>query len=115
MKMLNRSVVMVRPKQPFLDWAAQANGSGESPDRDDERIVYLIPEYDDEQEAWELLEEVYEEIFESELYGWNTDESAWPQQRDFAMFQQWFDIELNSIVEDLCGYELVDEDKFDEG
>jgi hypothetical protein len=113
--MLNRSVVMVRPKQPFLDWAAQVNGADGPPDRDDERIVYLIPEYDDEQEAWELLEEVYEEIFESELYGWHTEESSWPQQRDFAMFQQWFDIELNSIVEDLCGYELVDEDEIDEG
>ena len=113
--MLNRSAVMVRPKQPFLDWAAQTNGSDSRPDRDDERVVYLIPEYDDEQEAWELVEEVYAEIFESELYGWHTDESAWLQQRDFAMVRQWFDIELNSSVEDLCGYELVDEDEFDEG
>jgi hypothetical protein len=108
--MLNRSTVMVRPKQPYLDWAAQVDDSGVVPDPADERTVYLIPEYDDDDQAWELLEEIYPEIFENELYGWHTDEDAWPQERSFAMFQEWFEIELNSIVEDLCGYEIVDDE-----
>jgi len=111
--MLNRSAVIVRPKQPYLDWAAQLDDSAILPDPEDERTVYLIPEYDDEDHAWELLEELYEEIFENELYGWHTDESAWPENRDFAMFQEWFEIELNSVVEDLCGDEIVDDDDFD--
>jgi len=108
--MLNRSTVMVRPKQPYLDWAAQVDDSDVVPDPGDERTVYLIPEYDDEDQAWELLEEIYPEIFENELYGWHTDEDAWPQERSFTMFQEWFEIELNSIVEDLCGYEIVDDE-----
>ena len=112
--MLNRSAVMVRPRQPYLDWAAQLDGdSGVIPGPDDERTVYLIPEYDEEDDAWEILEEIYAEIFESELYGLHTDESRWPQQRDFAMFKEWFEIELNSIVEDLCGYEISDDDDLD--
>jgi hypothetical protein len=108
--MLNRSTVMVRPKQPYLDWAAQVDDSGDAPDPADERTVYLIPEYDDEDHAWELLEEIYPEIFENELYGWHTDEDAWPQERSFAMFQEWFEIELNPIVEDLCAYEILDDE-----
>jgi len=27
------------------------------------------------------------------------------------MFQDWFSIELHSIVEDLCDYEILDEDE----
>ncbi len=111
--MLNRSTVMVRPKQPYLDWAARLDDSGVLPDPDDERTVYLIPEYDDEDSAWEILEEIYLEIFERELEGWDEDESTWPQERTFAMFQEWFDIEVNSLVEDLCGYELIDDDEME--
>ncbi len=43
-------------------------------------------------------------IFENELYGWHTDEAAWPKGRDFAMFKKWFEIELHSVVEDLCDF-----------
>jgi hypothetical protein len=60
--------------------------------------------------TWETLERVHSAIFENELYGWHTEEAAWPQGRDFAMFKAWFSIELHSVVEDLCDYEVVDED-----
>jgi hypothetical protein len=112
--MLNRSAVMVRPKQPYLDWAAQLDDSDAIPDPHDQRIVYLIPECDDDDSLWEILEEVYPEIFETELYGYHTDEGAWPQQRDFAMFKEWFEVELSSIVEDLCDYEIFGDEDGDE-
>jgi hypothetical protein len=108
--MLNRGVVIVRPKQPYLDWAAGLDDSGLVPDPSDEQTVYLIPSYGDDEEAWEILGSVYRAIFENELYGWHTDEAAWPQGRDLAMFKAWFGIELHSTVEDLCDYEIVDED-----
>lgn len=106
--MLNRGVVIVRPNQPYLDWAAGLDDSGIVPDPNNEQTVYLVPSYDDDDEAWEILEEVYSEIFENELYGWHTDEGAWPKDRDFEMFKQWFKIELHSVVEDLCDYEISD-------
>src|SRR5215475_11694737 len=80
------------------------------PDPNAEQTVYLIPSYGDDEEAWEILERVHPMIFENELYGWHTDEAAWPQGRDFGMFKAWFEIELHSVVEDLCDYEIVDED-----
>jgi len=111
--MLNRAAVTVRPKQPFIDWVASVDDAGLTPDEDDEATVYLVPAYTDEDEAWEVLEEVYESIFEAELYGWHDDEAAWPQERDFETFQAWFEIELHAIVEDLCDYEIAEEE--DEG
>ena len=33
--------------------------------------------------------------------------------RNFAMFKDWFEIELHSVVEDLCDVEIVDEDDED--
>lgn len=63
-----------------------------------------------DEDAWEILEEFYEEIFPNELGGWHTDPEAWPQNRTFEMFQQWFHVEFHSVVEDLCDDELFDED-----
>jgi hypothetical protein len=85
--MLNRGVVIVRPKRPYLDWAAGLDDSGIVPDPNDEQTVYLIPSYDDDEEAYEILENVHAAIFENELYGWHTDDAAWPKGRDFSMFK----------------------------
>ena len=52
----------------------------------------------------------YVEIFERELDGWHTDPSAWPQKRDFKTFQEWFSIDLHSVIEDLMDDVLVDDD-----
>ena len=109
--MINRGVVIVRPGKPFLDWAAQLDDSGVLPDPTGEQTVYLVASFEDDDEAWALLEEIYPTIFENELYGWHTDDAAWPHERTFAMFRAWFTIELHSVVEDLCSYEVVDEDQ----
>jgi hypothetical protein len=80
------------------------------PEAAGEQTVYLIPGFDDEGEAWEILERIYDEIFERELYGWHTVRSDWPQDRTLDTFCEWFDIELHSVVEDLCDWDLLDED-----
>ena len=108
--MLNRGALIVRPKQPYLDWAATLDDAGLVPDVTGEQTVYLIPGFEDDDEAERILKEVYAKIFERELDGWHTDEAAWPQNRTLAMFKKWFHVELHSIVEDLCGYELADDE-----
>ena len=40
-------------------------------------------------------------IFCRELEGWHTDEEAWPQDRSFKVFKQWFDIQHYEIVTDV--------------
>ena len=108
--MINRGSVLVRPKQAYIDWAAQLDDTGVVPGAENERTVYLIPEYNDDFEAMEILAEGFDMIFQLELGGWHADEDKWPGNRTFAMFREWFSIEFNSVVEDLCKYELTDED-----
>jgi len=108
--MINRSSVIVRPKQPYIDWAAQLDDSGVTPDANAEKTIYLIPEYGDDVEAMEILSRCFDIIFEAELDGWHTDKSAWPKDRTFAMFRDWFEFEFHSLVEDLCSYEITYDD-----
>ncbi len=108
--MLNRSALIVRPRQPYLDWAAGLDDSGLVPDPSDEQTVYLIPSIDGDQDAQQILTKVYAEVFERELDGWHTDETAWPKNRTLRMFKEWFQIEVHSVVEDLCSYELSDDE-----
>ena len=100
----------MRPREPFLGWAAQLDDSGVVPNIEGEQTVYLVPEFEDDHEAQIMLKRVFAEIFERELFGWHTDESAWPTNRTFAMFKKWFSIELHSCVEDICGYDLTDDE-----
>ena len=64
--MLNRGVLIVRPKQPYLDWAADLDDSGLVPDPDEEKTIYLIPSFENDDEAWEIVEDIYAEVFERE-------------------------------------------------
>jgi len=108
--MINRGSIIVRPKQPYMDWAAQLDDSEILPDIEGEQTIYLIPDFDDDIEATEILAKCFDIIFEAELNGWHTDESAWPKNRTFAMFREWFDFKFHSVVEDLCDYDITDDE-----
>ena len=108
--MLNRSAVIVRPGRNYIDWAASLGDTGMLPSVDGEHTVYLIPEYDDDLDALEALSNCYGAIFELELAGWHPDEVQWPRNRTFAMFRDWFVIEFHSVVKDLCGHPVVDDE-----
>lgn len=109
-QVLNRAAIIVRPDKPFVDWARALDDSGILPDPDDEQTVYLVPGFNDEEEAQSILKKSFSLIFEDELFGWSNDESSWPGDRSYAVFRKWFKVEMHSVVEDLCGYELIDED-----
>lgn len=107
--MLNRSVLILRPAEPFLAWARALDSSDLAPDPSGEQTVYLIPEYATDQDAEQFLRVAHRELFERQLDEWHTDETAWPADRSWAAFKEWFDIELHSVVEDLVARELVDD------
>ena len=107
--MINRSAVIVRPKDPYIEWAKNLDDSGILPESQGERTVYLIPEYEDDVEAMSVLGACYDFVFQAELEGWCTDESTWPKNRTFKMFREWFNFEFHSVVEDICGYEIADD------
>ena len=75
---------------------------------DDARaVIYLLPEYDTEEEAHGYLREYSSEIFEKQLDGWYRVPSARPFDRTFDTFIRWFDCSFHSVLVDLCDDPLM--------
>jgi hypothetical protein len=72
-----------------------------------ECAVYLIPQYWSEDEAWEILGDFCQLIFEQELEGWCLDIGLWPSNRDdLPTFRKWFDVEFAGPVVDTWEHPL---------
>jgi len=101
--MLNRSAVVVSPKQPFVAWLKSVEEL-QLPDVTLAQLgktLYLVPDWDDPADAEKVLQRVYDDIFCRELEAWYTDETAWPSNRTFKLFEQWFDIVHFDLVQDV--------------
>jgi hypothetical protein len=110
--MLNRSAIVVKPRQPFLDWLHTADPTSRRLTLGDlvrEPTIYLIPECDTEEDVHQVLCELCEEIFVEQLAGWFRDEGSWPQDRSFEVFCLWFDFQHHSMLVDLSDEPLIDE------
>jgi hypothetical protein len=109
MDSLNRSVIMVKPKLPYIEWANSLDDDGPKLNIEkpfDEYTIYLVDEVVYQSDFEKVLKKHYMEIFEYELFSWHTDEEDWPQERDLRTFRKWFSVESHSLVIDLCNYAL---------
>jgi hypothetical protein len=112
--MLNRSVLTLRAKQPFLDWLRSlpdpVSDEVTLETLSEDNTAYLTPDHEDNDERDEILEQAFGLIFEDQLAGWWTEEEAWPEDRSLATFLAWFDVAWHSLVEDLVDGPLIDDD-----
>ncbi|MDO5059131.1 MAG: hypothetical protein Q4D82_04210 [Neisseria sp.] len=104
MYFVDRSAVVVKPTQKFLDWLKSTDEN--APELTLEQIrtnctVFLVPEFDSPEEVVAYFDERYEAIFESELAGWEEDVNKWPKARGLQEFWEFFDIEINDMVLDM--------------
>lgn len=108
--MINRSILIVRAKEPFVHWLKSLPDPFDISleEINEDSTAYLLPDYSYDNEQDEILARFYEVIFEEQLDGWWTEESDWPPKRDFAMFSKWFDVEFHSLVIDLVDAPLED-------
>ena len=106
MAVVNRCAVAVAPRRPMLDWSRPFMTREDMESLGDEQSLYLLPIWDDEGERQQRLEERWSAIFEAELDLWCRDRQLWPAPRDFAMFQDWFELRFFPLVEDLGGEPL---------
>lgn len=106
---INRGVVVVRPREPYVAWVNSV-GDDDVPlklqELRAEPDAFLIPEFDTRDESLEWLEEGCGLIFEMQLDAWETDEQRWPQDRSWSVFQEWFDVEFIEIAWDLVAEPL---------
>lgn len=106
---LNRSAIVVRPAQPFLDWLHEADSTSARIGLQDlrhEPTVYLLPETNSSSDFERVIRKSFDTIFTAELEGWLQDESAWPAKRTLGMFRAWFETSIHSMLIDLADTDL---------
>ncbi len=95
-----RSAIIIKPKQPFLDWLVKLDPEDNNPSFLKDNNVYLIPMFDETIEVENWLKKNYDRIFSDQMNNWYTDESVWVQNRTFKMFNNWFDYSLHTMIFD---------------
>lgn len=114
--MLNRAVLILRFKQPFVDWI---NAADPNPthvvtlaDVGDESTAYLV-DVEDEQDFEKWFERNGAGLFEEELNSWYTDPDLWPRDRSAAQFKRLCTFELHTVVRDTGGPAILDDEEKD--
>jgi len=103
MKAINRSVFVVRFREPYVTWATSFNEEAAACAQwlCDYVSVYLAPEDPTGRHETPPLKDFFPRIFEHELGAWRADESLWPEDRSYSVFCEWFDVTGQSMVWDL--------------
>jgi hypothetical protein len=104
MRTVNRAAFIVRPREPYLEWAANVDDdAADAANALHGRCsVYLVPEDPRGEAETSPLADVAEQIFEMELKAWYLDRDRWPKTRDIETFERWFDVSGESLVVDLA-------------
>ena len=111
MNVINRAVVVIKPRQPYLDWASSLPGPADDVTLDELRAdctAILIPDFDDPAEAEAFIAAMADDLFTMALDAWDRDPRTWPVNRTYDTFREWFDVEIHSIVFDACYDNIVE-------
>jgi hypothetical protein len=112
MKTINRTVLLVRPQQPYIDWANSFEDAGPLFSEDSNRgTAILIPDTYDEYNYENWVKKNWRQIFEEELESWMLDTDYWPEKLTYKMFKQWFTVLVGDMVIDL-GREPIEMEEF---
>lgn len=110
MRLINRGVVVIKARQPFVDWINQTTPD-EPPvtlaEANQECLSILTPDLDDESKMHAYLKRLKSQLFEMELSGWNTNPQTWPVKRTARLFDTWFELEIHSMVWDTAGTAII--------
>ena len=110
---LNRTVVLLVPKQPFLDWLNNVDPDEQDLTLEDlceDNEVFLIPQFSDNLDSEKWIEARWSALFEHMLMGWVEDEDQWPKDRTLDLFRKWFGTAIHTMAWDLSDDPLFVED-----
>jgi hypothetical protein len=121
---VNRHLVTLVHKQPFLDWLLSVDPNPATKitlaELRGDNEAFLIPDdvADGTADAIKWVEKNWRMFFEHILNGWFVGESLWPKKISLKMFLEWFEVDYQSMVWDLgnvpLGVEDWDQDEDDE-
>lgn len=108
---VNRAALIVRPKQPYIDWADSMDDNGPRWNPDiAEASIYLVEQIELLEDVPTLIDTHWEWVFEDQLSGWMRDPEAWPAPLTRGMFVEWFDYEVSTVIWDLLNARIKHED-----
>ncbi|GAA3628955.1 hypothetical protein [Flavivirga jejuensis] len=96
---INRSAIVLKPQQPFLDWFSNLNPDEDFEEELKETNIYLVDDTIDDVEKW--LKKKFDTFFMMELEEWHGNKKEWPQKRNYKMFNLWFRVEISKMIYDL--------------
>ena len=111
---VNRNLAILKLKEPFHSWLKaiqHPDGDLTAESLNQCCTALLIPDFALDEDSRAYIYSHYQAIFENELQSWSQDETLFPKQRDLKMFEEWFAIEIYTIVLDTVDGELVKEDE----
>ena len=101
-------VLLVRRKQPYIDWANSFEDDGPKYDSESNHAsAYLTPPFEQSEEVDEFIAANFGEIFEEELSSWMEAPETWPE---FSLdnFRKWLSVEYIDMVYDLIDSEWTE-------
>lgn len=98
---INRNAIIIKVKQPFIDWLKQMGNNTLFPPQNENDNVYLLEEKESDKGVESWLKKNFDKIFKFELSVWSEDKKSWPANRNYKMFREWFDVAFNTLVYDL--------------
>ncbi|WP_038315333.1 hypothetical protein [Kingella kingae] len=101
---VDRMAAVLKPTEAFWAWLKQHNL--DFPDLTVEQLcancsVFLLPVFDEPEEAVAYVGERYQSLFAAELASWSIDEKDFPQPFDLAQFWAFFELDVHDMVLDL--------------
>jgi len=112
LELVKRGALIVYAKEKMLHWVNQLDSFADEQltieEINTEPTVFLIPEYEDEENAFLYIEENKNTIFKNLLYEWNENEEL---NLDISKenFYDWFDFLATPIVNDLVNTQIIKE------
>lgn len=109
-----RCAVVIKPKQPMLDWLNSIDPS-HKPSFEEickDSHAYLVPDFEEAPDIEKAIDKYlkgnYEGIFLSELTAWYTDPDMFPKMH-YSLFLEWFEISYHTMVFDTVNKPIAKE------
>jgi hypothetical protein len=101
---INRAGLVVRPRQPYVDQANSVDDDGPRANLQElreEPSIYLVEAVKFVDHFPDLIDKHWGWIFQEQLNSWMCDPALWPERLTQAMFLEWFDCELSTMIWDM--------------
>ncbi len=111
---VDRAVLVLKPKAPFLAWARSVDEEATEISMEAlslDSTAYLVPDFESDAERAHLIENFFVELFEEQLDSWHADQEKWPVERGLEMFHEWFEPQFHSVVLDVMEARVLHDDE----